>query len=239
MLFNPLNYHHYTIDNAGEMANELKDWPGVEDCFTRSAELYCEEGRQSNASEALSKAARFLEDVDPQAAAKIYEQAIDFLEDGGKDVIAGDMYRQAIGFLIRQKMWHHAVSMLTRFAVSCDKAGARSSQCKAYLGAVIVWLYAGDAKQAWNTYQDALSVDCFLSSDEAFGAEALLDSYRTADADTIKAAIASKHCFTSLDNQVQRLVKKLPAEGTDLAVMAGQLGGQAALGHEDEEEDLT
>ena len=40
-----------------------------------------------------------------------------------------------------------------RFAASCDACGARSSQCKAYMGAVVVWLYGQDAKQAWMTYQ--------------------------------------------------------------------------------------
>lgn len=42
-----------------------------------------------------------------------------------------------------------AASMLLRFGEACDKAGARSSQTKAYLGAVVVWLYAENAQEAW------------------------------------------------------------------------------------------
>lgn len=61
--------------------------------------------------------------------------------------------RQAIGFLVKSGQWHESSNLLMRFAASCDAAGARSSQCKAYLGAVVVWLHAGDAKQAWMTYQ--------------------------------------------------------------------------------------
>jgi hypothetical protein len=45
--------------------------------------------------------------------------------------------------------WSDAVSMCMRFGQACDKANARSSQSKAYLGAIVVWLYAGDAQQAW------------------------------------------------------------------------------------------
>jgi hypothetical protein len=45
--------------------------------------------------------------------------------------------------------WSDAVSMCMRFGEACDKANARSSQSKAYLGAIVVWLYAGDAQQAW------------------------------------------------------------------------------------------
>ncbi len=43
--------------------------------------------------------------------------------------------------------------MLMRFAQACDASHATSSQCKAYLGAVVVGLYAGNAAEAWATYQ--------------------------------------------------------------------------------------
>lgn len=43
--------------------------------------------------------------------------------------------------------------MLLRFALACDASQATGSQCKAYLGATIVGLYAGNAKEAWATYQ--------------------------------------------------------------------------------------
>lgn len=59
--------------------------------------------------------------------------------------------------LVRREQWADAVSMLLRFAVACDDMGARSSQCKAYLGAVVVWLYAGKANDAWVTYQASVA----------------------------------------------------------------------------------
>ncbi len=61
--------------------------------------------------------------------------------------------RQAVAQLVRSEKWADAVSMLLRFAASCDASGARNSQCKAYLGAVVVWLHAGKANDAWVTYQ--------------------------------------------------------------------------------------
>ena len=46
-----------------------------------------------------------------------------------------------------------AVSLLLRFAVACQGLQLRSSLCKCYLGAVVVWLYAEAAAQAWAVYQ--------------------------------------------------------------------------------------
>lgn len=60
---------------------------------------------------------------------------------------------------MRAEAWADAVSMLLRFAASCEGAGARNSQCKAYLGAVVVWLYAGKARDAWVTYQVRLTTE--------------------------------------------------------------------------------
>ncbi len=51
--------------------------------------------------------------------------------------------------LVKQQKWPDTVSMCLRFGEACDKVNARSSQAKAYLGAMVVWLYAQDPKEAW------------------------------------------------------------------------------------------
>jgi len=57
------------------------------------------------------------------------------------------------GLYIRTQKYPEAVGMLLRFAAACDSTGAQVSQCKAYLGAVVVWLFASDGAQAWAVYQ--------------------------------------------------------------------------------------
>lgn len=59
----------------------------------------------------------------------------------------------AAGSHIRNQRYPDAINMLMRFALACDASHATSSQCKAYLGAVVVALYAGKATEAWATYQ--------------------------------------------------------------------------------------
>lgn len=229
------------LEKAGEVAKELGLWDDVEAHYTRAAELFAEEGRPQAAAEAAARGARALEERRPEAAQQLFRKAVEWLEDEGKDMLAGDVFRQAVAQLVRSQKWADAVSMLLRFAASCDGMGARNSQCKAYLGAVVVWLYAGKANDAWVTYQDALGVDEFARSDEAFAADALFDAYRSGEAAVIHETVKRNVVFTNLDNQLARLARQLP-QG-ELAVMSRQLGGNggsAAVGATSEgEEDLT
>lgn len=230
------------LELAGEAARDARQWDDVKDCFERASQYYLEEGRPATAAEAYVKAAKALETVDPAAASAFYSQAIDWVEDSGKDAIAGDTYRQAIAHLVRSENWPDAVSMLLRFATSCHRCNARSSQCKAYLSAVVVWFWAGNASEAWNTYQDALAVSEFASSDEAFAAEALVEGYRSGDVEAVKEAVKGHRCMVYLDACIVKLVKNLPgAKGVELmGGMSAVLGGDGVVGNGlDEEEDLT
>ena len=74
-------------------------------------------------------------------------------------VCAQPLYQQThdslmyAGSHIKNQRYVDAMNMLMRFAQACDASHATSSQCKAYLGAVVVGLYAGNAAEAWATYQ--------------------------------------------------------------------------------------
>ena len=232
------------MERAGEMSRDAGNYNEVQVCFRRAAELYLEEGRPNTASEAIVKAAKSLESVDPPAASKLYDQALEWIEDGGKEGLAADTYRSAIGHAVRSERWAEAVAILVRFAAACLNINAMNSLCKSYLGAVVVWLHAGDANAAWCTYQDALGVVEFNTSQEAVAAEELLNAYRAADSEAIAGVVSSQHCYTHLEPCIARLAKKLPGKQENLQKMAQQLmgsGGGSFGGEVDEngEEDLT
>ena len=50
--------------------------------------------------------------------------------------------------------------------------------------------------------QDALEVEIFARSEEAFAAEALLESYKLASVQEVQQSIAKHPIFRDLDNQV-------------------------------------
>ncbi len=50
--------------------------------------------------------------------------------------------------------------------------------------------------------QDAMGVDDFANSDEAFASDALFESYRSGDPAEVKRCIETHQIFLELDNQV-------------------------------------
>jgi len=58
--------------------------------------------------------------------------------------------------------------------------------------------------------QDALEVDAFAQSDEAFAAEALFEAYKTGTAEDVKSCIAKKNIFFDLDNNVSTVFPNFP-----------------------------
>ncbi|DBA97705.1 TPA: hypothetical protein ACH3X3_012590 [Trebouxia sp. C0006] len=141
------------LEQAASCAKETGDMTQVAELSRKAAQLYKEAGRGSAAAEALSKAAKLLEEKNPQEASAMYLEAVELMEDDGKESMALDIFRQAIGSHIKNQRYVDAMNMLMRFAQACDVSNATSSQCKAYLGAVVVGLYAGNAAEAWATYQ--------------------------------------------------------------------------------------
>lgn len=61
--------------------------------------------------------------------------------------------RAAAGALLRMGRSAEAVGLLMRWAAAADAAGLHSSQAKAYLSAVVVWLAASDVMQADAVHQ--------------------------------------------------------------------------------------
>lgn len=135
---------------------------------------------------------------------------------------------------MRNGRYADAGALLMRFGAACDGVGARASQCKAYLGAVVAWLSAGDAAGAWRAFQDAMGVEAFSGSDEAFAADALFEAYAGGKAEAVRALAQAKPAFKNLDTALGRLALRLPAGG-DVDAMAVQIrdlmgGGDGAGG---------
>ncbi|KAL5651283.1 hypothetical protein ACJX0J_036741, partial [Zea mays] len=133
---------------------------GLSDFYHRASELYRECGRPQPASDALAKGASALEEKSPEEAIKMYDEACSVLEEDGKEQMAFDLYHAAAALYIKMvkktnrkcfeytllnlTAWNHAGALFLRLGSAADKCNAINSQCKAYLSAIIIYLYTHD-----------------------------------------------------------------------------------------------
>ncbi|KAG4143867.1 hypothetical protein ERO13_D06G219300v2 [Gossypium hirsutum] len=174
------------MESAAALAKELRNWTEVIDFYRRASELYMQCDRPQPASDSLAKAARALEDALPDDAVQLYTDACVILEDDGKEQMAFDLYRAAASVYVKLEKFTDAATFLLRLGLAADKCNARNSQCKAYLSAIIVYLYAHDLKQAEKCYNDCSQIDAFLRSDQNRCASKLLSAYTEGDVEEIK-----------------------------------------------------
>ncbi|KAF3450175.1 hypothetical protein FNV43_RR06255 [Rhamnella rubrinervis] len=216
------------MESAAALAKELGKWNEVADFYRRASELYVVCGRSQPASDALAKGARALEDAAPDEAIQLYTDACAILEEDGREQMAFDLYRAATTAYVKLEKYTDAAAFLLRLGLAADKCNATNSQCKAYLSAIIVYLYAHDFKQAEKCYNDCSQIDAFLRSDHCHFASKLLSAYTEGDIEEIKR-LAQSSTISNLDHTIIRLARKLPT---------GDLSGLKADASREEEEPL-
>lgn len=221
------------MESAAALAKELGSWTEVSDLYRRASELYNECGRSQPASDALAKGARILEDAAPDEAVRMYADACTFLEEDGKEQMAFDLYRAATNVYLKLEKYTDAASFLLKWGVAADKCNATNSQCKAYLSAIIVYLYAHDFKQAEKCYNDCSQIETFVNSDQNRCASKLLSAYQEGDIEEIKR-LAQTSTISHLDHMIIRLARKLPTGDLD-AARSSEANQDEAL----DENDLT
>ncbi|KAJ9691359.1 hypothetical protein PVL29_013516 [Vitis rotundifolia] len=212
------------MESAAALAKELNNW----------GELYTECGRSQPASDALAKGARALEDAAPDDAIQLYTDACTILEEDGKEHMAFDLYRAATSVYIKLEKYADAATFLLRWGLAADKCKATHSQFKAYLSAIVVYLYAHDFKEAEKCYNDCSQIDAFLSSDQGRCASKLLSAYAEGDIEEIKR-VAQSSTISNLDHMIIRLARKLPTG--DVSAMKANAGNEQE--EPLDEDDLT
>ncbi|GLC36329.1 hypothetical protein PLESTB_000773500 [Pleodorina starrii] len=212
--------HYEVIADLSRQQNRPKDTAKF---YKMAADYYLECGKPTTAGEVLTRGARVLEESDPEEAVRLYYDALDVYESSERESYGVDAFRAAISFLVRLERWADAVEAQMRFGAVSDKVGARNTQNKAYLGAVVTWLWAGDAEAAWSTFQDAMAVESFANSEEAFAADALFEAYRRKDEAAISSLVKSKALYKQLDHHVARLAVRLPAPSSKVRRMGRKL----------------
>ncbi|XP_052108857.1 gamma-soluble NSF attachment protein isoform X2 [Arachis duranensis] len=135
----------------------------------------------------------------PEEAIQLYTDAITILEEDGGGQMAFDLYRSATAVYIKLEKYLDAAPLQLKFGLAASKCNATNSQCKAYLSAIIIYLYTNDYKQAEMCYNDCSQIDAFCKSDQNRCASNLLAAYSDGDIEEIKR-IAQSSSISNLDH---------------------------------------
>lgn len=230
------------LETAASLALEMGDLEGTVRLYSDAADLYFGVGRLPAGAGALCNGGKALQQTDPEQASILFNKALDTItQNDERGTAAPDIFRQIIGHELKQENWEGAAGQLLKFGEFCEEKKMAASQNRCYLGAVVVWLHAGDGKQAWLSFQDCISISSFAHSEEGRAAERLINAYRNNSADEVKEVIKKNACFQFLDTPVGRLAVKLPRGDVEpVAKGLGSAEDGVGSGNEDlEDPDLT
>ncbi|XP_073312229.1 gamma-soluble NSF attachment protein isoform X2 [Primulina huaijiensis] len=199
------------------------DWKTATGLYEQAANAYRLKKKYEEAKDAFEKASKGQEMLSsPWDAAKHMESAAALAKQVGKWNEVADFYRHASELFIecgrsqpasdalaKGARYTDAATILLKWALAADKSNATHSQCKAYLSAIIVYLYAHDFRQAEKCHNDCCQVEAFLYSDQNRAATKLLSAYTDGDVEEIKLA-AQSSIISNLDHVIVRIARKLP-----------------------------
>jgi hypothetical protein len=166
---------------------------------------------------------RAVEDVKPDAAVRMYIDACALLEEDGRDQMAFDSYQSAASIYIKLNRYEDAATVFVRWGQAADKCKAVQSQCKAYLSAIIVYLFADNFNLADVSYNEYSQIDSFFKSDQNHCAVQLLSAYREGRPDEIKYVVSTSSVIPHLDHMVILLSALCHVASLDCIT---QLGGK-------------
>ncbi|KAL2491965.1 Gamma-soluble NSF attachment protein [Abeliophyllum distichum] len=142
---------HHLYEHVANAYRLVKNYEEAKEAFEKDSKRQqmlsspCHAAKHMEYVGVLAKeCARALEDVTHEEAIQLYTNACDALEEDGKEQMAFDLYHAATIVYIKLEKYADAATFLLRCAISADKCNAIHSQCKAYLSAIIVYLYAHD-----------------------------------------------------------------------------------------------
>jgi hypothetical protein len=191
-------------------------------CYAESAKMQC-------AAESLAKCARILEetnnsrdcDDDLMRASALFEDALDVLCENELELYASDIFRSLCALKLKLELFNESADVCVKFAVAADKIKATATQRRCYLHAIIAHLWAGDAREAEQSYNDFAQIEQFTNSEEALISYELLNAYSDKNDIEIQNIWEKRRVVEIVDTCFARL--RLPNPKFDVREMGNRM----------------
>eukprot|EP00667_Euglena_gracilis_P014012 EG_transcript_14482 len=208
------------LENLARLHQDKQELCKAAVWLEKAAETYGEDGKADKKAATLTKAARLLQDSDPDRALQLLEGAVAIYVEEEKWHLCQDAFRHLVSTYLKHGRWAEAVAAIEKKMPGFVKLDQPHNIHKAYAEIIVIRLAAKDAVAAEKAFNAAMQTPGFGASDEATVCETLLAAYNDGDEEAL-AVCAKDQTFTFLTTEVARLVRTLQPSGVRKAPAAG------------------
>uniref|UniRef100_A0A7S3D0B0 Gamma-soluble NSF attachment protein n=1 Tax=Palpitomonas bilix TaxID=652834 RepID=A0A7S3D0B0_9EUKA len=181
----------------------------AEECYMEAVDVFARGGKIDKAAECLDRAAKLQMERNPERAAELFEQAIEFLDTGDRQHYMGDPLRSAIAFALKQKLYPRALELLDKLAEVMNAIDNPGSANKAFLSKIVVHLFQQDMNGANLALESARQVETFANTEFEGMADEMIQHFAARNEEGLNRLINIR-AVAFLETQVARMAKTLP-----------------------------
>jgi len=166
-------------------------------------------GKGEIAAKLILKLAALREKEGDAAAAKAaFEEAIEVYQSDEKDYNLGDVYKQLIGFLVRNRLFEDAITAIDGHIQVLMRQGHFPFVHKELLAKVVLFITMKDTVRAEQAFNPSPEVQGWYMSKECEAGMDLVAAFQAMDAEAAERLL-KEQVFTFLQVEVARLAKQL------------------------------
>ncbi|NXS43559.1 SNAG protein, partial [Balaeniceps rex] len=221
---------------------EMQRLPEAVQLIEKASMMYLENGTPDTAAIALERAGKLIENVSPEKAVQLYQQAASVFENEERLRQALEMLGKASRLLVRGRRLDEAALSLQKEKSIYKEIENYPTCYKKTIAQVLVHLHRNDYVAAERCVRESYSIPGFNGSEDCAALEQLLEGYDQQDQDQV-SEVCNSPLFKYMDNDYAKLGLTLVVPGGGIKKKSPNAAqdkarGPAAVGsHADEEED--
>ncbi|NXP88509.1 SNAG protein, partial [Passerina amoena] len=221
---------------------EMQRLPEAVQLIEKASMMYLENGTPDTAAIALERAGKLIENVSPEKAVQLYQQAASVFENEERLRQALEMLGKASRLLVRGRRLDEAALSLQKEKSIYKEIENYPTCYKKTIAQVLVHLHRNDYVAAERCVRESYSIPGFNGSEDCAALEQLLEGYDQQDQDQV-SEVCNSPLFKYMDNDYAKLGLTLVVPGGGMKKKSPNAAqdkarGPAAVGsHADEEED--
>ncbi|VIO98336.1 Uncharacterized protein BM_BM6927 [Brugia malayi] len=206
------NLFHWAKCNecAATICKEMGDSYGTLKYMDLAADGYAESGSSDSSAMALDKAAKCLEDIDPEKAIMVYHKALSMVQETDRSRMAGGFMNRLTKLYLKLKQYKEAANMICEEIEKYMEVKEAGRVGQLTVALVLVWLACDDPVSATESIQKSFKCEEFEISEEAKVCCALISAFESGDNSRFQQVL-QQPILRSMDNVFLRLMKELRA----------------------------